>query len=87
MFDFCTACCLGKVNRLPSTHSTTVYSSPFHLVFADVWEPAPMVSSSGFKYLQTCVDAFTKFTWIFLPRLKYEVTLAFTNFMAYVNTQ
>lgn len=85
--DFCTVCCLGKVHRLPSTHSNTQYHAPFELVFADVWGPAPMLSTAGFKYLLTCVDAFTKYTWIFLLKQKSEVTSTFTTFMAYVRTQ
>ncbi|MCH87925.1 retrovirus-related Pol polyprotein from transposon TNT 1-94, partial [Trifolium medium] len=60
--DFCASCCLGKIHRLPSTTSTTVYHAPFDLMFADVWGPAPMLSFSGFKYLLTCVDAYTKLT-------------------------
>lgn len=27
--DFCTACCLGKSHRLPTSLSTTVYTQPF----------------------------------------------------------
>ena len=86
-FDFCVACCLGKVHKLPSTASTTTYNAPFDLIFADVWGPAPMVSTAGFKYMLTCVDAHTKFTWIFLLKLKSEVTSVFLNFLAYIHTQ
>lgn len=60
--DFCTGFCLGKVHRLPSTSSITQYHAPFELIFADVWGPAPMVSTARFKYLLTCIDAFTKYT-------------------------
>lgn len=64
--DFCAACCLGKVHRLSSTHSTTQYHASFELIFADVWGHPSMISTAGFKYLLICVDAFTKYTWIFL---------------------
>lgn len=59
---FYTACCLSKVHRLLSTHFTTQYQASFELIFVDGWGPAPMLSTVGFKYLLTCVDAFTKYT-------------------------
>lgn len=60
--DFYVACCLGKLHRLPSFPSTSIYKEPFDLLFADMWDPAPMISLFSFKYLLTCVDAFIKYT-------------------------
>ena len=39
--EFCSFCCLGKSHRLPSSPSTTVYDTPFDLVYTDLWGPAP----------------------------------------------
>lgn len=36
LLDFCSPCCLGKIHRLPSTLSHTIYSQPFELLFVDV---------------------------------------------------
>lgn len=85
--DFCTPCCLGKIHRLPSTLSHTNYSSPFDLLFADVWGPAPMDSSCGYRYLLTCVDAYTRYTWVFLIKLKSDVCLTFTHFITAIEVQ
>lgn len=35
--EFCVACCMGKLHKLPSQPSTTVYNSPLEFVFCDVW--------------------------------------------------
>jgi histone deacetylase 1/2 len=56
--DFCSACCLGKVHRLPSVSSTATYTKLFELIFCDLWGPAPVESSCGYSYFLTCVDAF-----------------------------
>jgi histone deacetylase 1/2 len=42
LLDFCSACCLGKVHRLPSYSSTATYTKPLELVFCDLWGPAPL---------------------------------------------
>jgi len=59
---FCTACCMGKAHRLHSPPSETVYTSPLQLVFSDLWGPSPTVSSLGYHYYITFVDAFSRFT-------------------------
>ena len=63
--DFFSHFCLGKSHRLPSP-SLSAYSSPFELVFTDLWGPAPFLSSTGTKYYVSFVDANTRFTWIYL---------------------
>lgn len=50
VLDFCTACCFGKSNRLPSHASTTTYNTPFELLFLNLWGPAPIQSSTGLNW-------------------------------------
>lgn len=72
---------------LPSSPFHTTYTKSLELIFVDdVW-PAPMVSTCGFKYLLKCVDAFSKYTWIFLFKLKSDVLLTFTHFLTAVEIQ
>jgi len=81
--DFCSHCCVGKSHRLPSSPSLSVYSSPFELVFTDLWGPAPFLSNSGYRYY---VNANTRFTWIYLLKNKSETLDLFKQFKAMVNT-
>ena len=60
--DFCSACCLGKAHRLPSTASTAIYAKPLELVFCDLWGPASVESSCGYSYFLTIFDAYSRFT-------------------------
>lgn len=46
-----------------------------------------MLSIAGFKYLLTCVDACTKFTWVFLFKLILYVVLTFTHFLTAVEVE
>jgi len=61
----CQACPLEKSSRLslgPTSHKT---STPFGLIFSDVWVFAPMLSSDGFHYFVIFIDAYTKFIWFY----------------------
>ena len=85
--EMCHACCIGKSHRLPSSLSTTVYTHPFELVVCDLWGPAPMQSSSGYTYFLTCVDAFSRFVWVFPLKLKSDTMLQFLQFKKMVELQ
>lgn len=83
----CSACCLGKSHRLPSSLSTTVYHHPFELVVCDLWGPSPIHSSGGYTYFLTCVDAFSRFVWVFPLRLKSDTLTQFIHFKTMVELQ
>src|ERR1044072_6285488 len=85
--DSCTACCLGKAHRLPSHTSHTVYSQPLELLFCDIWGPAPIISSCGYKYVLTCVDAFSRYTWIIPLKAKSDTFQAIVNFRTMAELQ
>lgn len=78
--DFCSSCCLGKAHRLPSHSSNTVYENPFDLICSDLWGPTPIVSSTGFNYYISFIDANTRFTWLFLLKKKSEALPTFLSF-------
>lgn len=78
---------MGKIHRSPSTLSHNTYTSLFDLLFADVWGLAPIDSSCGYKYLLTCVDAYTRYTWVFPLKLKSNVRLTFTHFITTIEVQ
>lgn len=80
--DFCKACVMGKSHRLPSSLSTTEYTSPLELVYSDLWGPSPSPSSSGYLYYITFIDAYSRYTWIYLLKAKSEAISAFHQFKA-----
>lgn len=46
-----------------------------------------MLSTSSYKYLLTCVDACTKYTWVYPIKLKSNVLLTFTHFVTATQVQ
>uniref|UniRef100_A0A2N9GMZ0 Integrase catalytic domain-containing protein n=1 Tax=Fagus sylvatica TaxID=28930 RepID=A0A2N9GMZ0_FAGSY len=77
----------GQQVPIQSIVSNKTVSSPFSLVHADLWGPAPIVSYTGFKYYLVLVDEFTKFTWTYLLKHKSDTLQVFTQFHAMVHTQ
>ncbi|KAE8686060.1 hypothetical protein F3Y22_tig00111086pilonHSYRG00004 [Hibiscus syriacus] len=82
----CTACYMGKSHKLPFNESNTVFSTPFELVFTDLWGP-PHIASNGFRYYVSFVDAFTRHTWLYLLKSKDEAVVAFNLFQKLVDRQ
>ena len=55
-------------------------SAPLQLIYSDVWGPSPVVSHDGFSYYVILVDHFTKYTWLFPIKFKFEVLDVLTKF-------
>uniref|UniRef100_A0A2N9FS43 Reverse transcriptase Ty1/copia-type domain-containing protein n=1 Tax=Fagus sylvatica TaxID=28930 RepID=A0A2N9FS43_FAGSY len=83
----CKHCLAGKMHQLPFPISNKPSTTPFALVHADLWGPAPITSSTGFRFYLVLVDDFTKFTWTYLLKHKSNTYQIFTQFQAMVNTQ
>jgi isochorismate hydrolase len=63
--------------------SSSRSSAPLELVFSDVW--GPVLNSAGNKtYYVSFIDDFSKFTWIYLLKFKYEVFQRFQEFQKMV---
>lgn len=74
-YFFCSLCYfpLEKSYYLPFKHSNIVYGSPLQLIQANVWGPTPILSSKGFRYYVSFIDAYSIFTWLYLIKCKSEV--------------
>ncbi|KAE8656318.1 Nodulation-signaling pathway 2 protein [Hibiscus syriacus] len=82
----CVACFMGKSHKQPFPSSSTQYSAPFELIFSDLWGP-PHVASNGYRYYVTFIDAFTRFTWLYLLKDKAQAVEAFKGFHKLVTNQ
>ena len=77
------ACQQGKSHQLPFSVSTHIVKTPLELVFSDVWGPAQL-SVSGHEYYVSFIDAYSRFTWIYLLKHKSDVFNVFLQFQAHV---
>jgi len=83
----CQSCPLEKSSRLslgPTGHKT---SAPLELIFSDVWGPAPLFSSDGYRYFVIFVDAYTKYVWYYPLVAKSDVYSVFHQFQTLVERQ
>ncbi|KAF7811615.1 Retrovirus-related Pol polyprotein from transposon TNT 1-94 [Senna tora] len=85
--QFCEACCLGKIHAVSFPSSSTMYNFPLELVYSDLWGPAPVNSSRNFRYYISFVDAFSKYTWVYLLKAKSNAFEAFKMFKAQAELQ
>ncbi|GAU34785.1 hypothetical protein TSUD_205890 [Trifolium subterraneum] len=85
--NFCTACCMGKAHRLYAPASQTTYTQPLELVFSDLWGPSPTVSSLGFHYYISFIDAYSRYTWIYLLKSKSDAFTIFKQFKTMAELQ
>ena len=62
-------------------------SAPFELVHYDVWGPCLVFPFIGFKYFVTFVDDFSRVTWLYLMKSRYEFFSYFSAFCNEIQTQ
>jgi hypothetical protein len=79
----CDSCQCAKSHQLTFPRSLSVSKAPLELVFLDVWGLAPSYVGRN-NYYVSFIDDFSKFTWIYLLRHKYEVFAKFHLFQQHV---
>ncbi|KAI3510498.1 hypothetical protein L1887_17545 [Cichorium endivia] len=81
----CDACELGKQRR--KGHSTIINTKiiePLELLHIDLCGPSAIESVAHNKYILVVVDDFSRFTWVFFLKHKYEATPNMINFIKQV---
>ena len=71
---------MAKLHQLPFSISVTNYIAPLELVYLDLWGPAPVHSRTRIRYCVCFIDAFSKYTCIYLLVNKSQMFQAFVEF-------
>lgn len=79
----CDACQQGKSHQLPFYNSEHVIKAPLELIYSDVWGPA-QTSVSGHRFYVSFIDAYNRFTWLYLLKSKSDVFSVFVQFQKHV---
>lgn len=82
--EFCTGCALSKSTQLPYSPNPNHATSLFSIVHSDVWMSS-IPSVSGFRYYVLFTDDFSRYSWIYLMKRKYEVFTHFKTFTAMIH--
>ncbi|KAL6339591.1 hypothetical protein AAG906_034676 [Vitis piasezkii] len=83
----CFACCMGKIRKSLFLHSTSSYTKPLELVHTNLWGPTSTPSSHGHRYYIHFIDAYSRFTWIYMLKHKSEAFQVFLHFKSQVELQ
>jgi transposase InsO family protein len=83
----CKHCVIGKMHKLPFAPSQFHSTQPLELIHSDVWGPAPVNSSNGYRYYLLFVDDYSRFSWLYLLKHKSDVLTTFTHFKNTIENQ
>jgi hypothetical protein len=83
-FDFCEKYVYGKKNRVRLPYGATREEGILHLVHSDVFGPVSVPSLGKYVYYVSFIDDFSRNTWIYFLRKKFEVFDRFKEFKALV---
>jgi hypothetical protein len=86
-FDFCEHCIYGKHNRVRFPSGSTRAKGILELIHSEVFGPVPIPSLGKYMYYVSFIDDFSRNTWIYFLRNKFEVFDKFKEFKALVGNQ
>ena len=80
-------CQFGKQTALPFNNSVSHALSYFDLIHSDVWGPSPISTPSGSRYFVIFVDDFSRYTWIYLFKNRFELYQIYHYFTKMIETR
>jgi hypothetical protein len=83
-FDFCEHCIYGKQNQVRFPFGATRAKGILESIHSDVFGTVPVPSLGKSMYYVSFIDDFSRNTWIYFLRKKYEVFDKFKEFKALV---
>jgi len=87
MFVYCESCQLGKHIHSSFPSGVSRVSSPFALVYSDIWRPSHIKFNLGFQYFVTFIDDYSRCTWVFLMKYRSELFSIFQIFYNEIKNQ
>jgi len=78
---FYDSCSINKSHCLPFHKHGLTSSTPFDLIYTDVWGPSPQTSIQDHKYYMIFIDHFTKYVWFFHSVTNLMLKSSFLNFI------
>lgn len=76
----CAGCQYGKAHQLPYEETTYRAKAPLELVHSDVFGRVKQSSISGYRYMITFIDDFSRFVWVDFMKEKSEALAKFKIF-------
>lgn len=70
--QFCDACKLGKLYKLPFQKYHVSVTKPLKIVYTDLWDTSPYLSLEGHSFYLIFIDAYSRFIWLYQLKHKSE---------------
>ena len=80
-------CQFGKQIALPFNNNVSHDLSSFDLIHSDVWGPYPISTPGGSHYFVIFMDDFSRYTWIYLFKNRFELYHIYRDFTKMIETQ
>ena len=84
-FDYL-SCQLGKQPVLPFNTRESISTKIFDLIHSNVWGPSFVSSIGGFRYFVIFVDDYSRYSWIFNMKHRFELLQVYSNFVKMIET-
>lgn len=78
--SFCDSCKVGELHLLPFANCKIIAKKPLELLYSDSWGPSPVISTEGCRYYIIFVDFYTRYTWLYPLKLKFDALTIFKTF-------
>jgi len=85
--DFCEHCVYGKQSQVKFPSKTMRVNGFLEVVHSDVFGPVSVPSLGGSLYYVSFIDDFSRMTWLYFLKKKFEVFERFQEFKALVENQ
>lgn len=77
-------CPMAKFTKLPFHSSTSFITSPFKLIYMDIWGPYRVPTRGNYRFFLTIVDDYSRATCVYLLTYKSQSLDTLKTFMSYV---
>jgi hypothetical protein len=75
----CAGCQYGKAHQLPYEEWKFCAKAPLELAHSDVFGRVKEASISGYRYMVTFIDDFSRYVWVYFMKAKSETNKASNN--------
>ena len=80
-------CQFGKQTTVPFNNSLSHALTPFDLIHSNVWGPSHITTQGGSRYFVIFVDDFSRYTWIYLFKIRSELSQIYRDFTKMIDTR
>ncbi|KAL4291591.1 hypothetical protein GQ457_14G021780 [Hibiscus cannabinus] len=85
--SLCQICPLAKQRHISFSKSSIHSQHPFELVHCDIWGPFKTATYNNQRFFLTLVDDFTRTTWTYLMKHKFDALVIVPSFISMVKRQ